>query len=89
MTIPAKLTSVFKQWVKEFSMSKNMPEEMAKELGGNIFTFGSYSLVVHLKEDKKILFKVIKFQKIDVPLECVHKSTDQSRLNLARLLRDH
>lgn len=47
MEILAKLNSLVKQWVKDVSISKNMPEQMAEKLGGNIYTFGSYRLGVH------------------------------------------
>ena len=38
-----------KAWIKETSISKNMPEQMAETVGGKIFTFGSYRLGVHNK----------------------------------------
>jgi poly(A) polymerase len=47
MEILAKLNFLVKQWVKDVSISKNMPEQMAEKLGGKIYTFGSYRLGVH------------------------------------------
>lgn len=49
MEILAKLNTLVKQWVKDVSVSKNMPEQMADKLGGKIYTFGSYRLGVHHK----------------------------------------
>lgn len=49
MEILAKLNTLVKQWVKDVSVSKNMPEQMAEKLGGKIYTFGSYRLGVHHK----------------------------------------
>ncbi|XP_065366624.1 poly(A) polymerase type 3 [Calliphora vicina] len=49
MEILAKLNTLVKQWVKEISLSKNMPEVAAQKLGGKIYTFGSYRLGVHHK----------------------------------------
>lgn len=47
MEILAKLNTLVKQWVKDVSVKKNMPEQMAEKLGGKIYTFGSYRLGVH------------------------------------------
>jgi poly(A) polymerase len=47
MEILAKLNTLVKQWVKDVSIQKNMPEQMAEKLGGKIYTFGSYRLGVH------------------------------------------
>lgn len=49
MEILAKLNTLVKQWVKDVSMAKNMPEAAAEKLGGKIYTFGSYRLGVHHK----------------------------------------
>ncbi|XP_017478100.1 PREDICTED: poly(A) polymerase type 3 [Rhagoletis zephyria] len=49
MEILAKLNTLVKQWVKDVSMAKNMPEVAAEKLGGKIYTFGSYRLGVHHK----------------------------------------
>lgn len=49
MEILAKLNTLVKQWVKDVSIQKNMPEQMAEKLGGKIYTFGSYRLGVHHK----------------------------------------
>lgn len=49
MEILAKLNTLVKQWIKDVSISKNMPEQMAEKLGGKIYTFGSYRLGVHSK----------------------------------------
>lgn len=49
MEILAKLNTLVKQWVKDVSISKNMPAQLAGKLGGKIYTFGSYRLGVHHK----------------------------------------
>ncbi|XP_062559185.1 poly(A) polymerase type 3-like [Armigeres subalbatus] len=49
MEILAKLNTLVKQWVRDVSISKNMPESLAEKLGGKIYTFGSYRLGVHHK----------------------------------------
>ena len=38
-----------KAWIKETSVTKNMPESMAETVGGKIFAYGSYRLGVHNK----------------------------------------
>lgn len=49
MEILAKLNVLVKEWVRDVSISKNMPLETADKLGGKIYTFGSYRLGVHHK----------------------------------------
>lgn len=49
MEILAKLNTLVKQWVRDVSIGKNMPPQMASKLGGKIYTFGSYRLGVHHK----------------------------------------
>uniref|UniRef100_A0A6P7GPK8 Poly(A) polymerase alpha-like n=1 Tax=Diabrotica virgifera virgifera TaxID=50390 RepID=A0A6P7GPK8_DIAVI len=44
MHILGKLFSLVKQWIKEVSLSKNMPESVAEQVGGKVYTFGSYRL---------------------------------------------
>jgi poly(A) polymerase len=36
-----------KEFVRSVSLSRNLPEVVANEAGGKIFTFGSYRLGVH------------------------------------------
>ncbi|KAJ3113603.1 polynucleotide adenylyltransferase, partial [Physocladia obscura] len=43
----AKLDAIFKQFVYKTSLKRNLPESIAAEAGGKIFTFGSYRLGVH------------------------------------------
>ncbi|KAJ3351189.1 polynucleotide adenylyltransferase [Entophlyctis luteolus] len=43
----AKLDSIFKAFVRRISLRRNLPESIAAEAGGKIFTFGSYRLGVH------------------------------------------
>lgn len=49
MEILAKLNTLVKEWIRDVSISKNMPPQMADKLGGKIYTFGSYRLGVHHK----------------------------------------
>ncbi|KAI9142151.1 Poly(A) polymerase central domain-containing protein [Paraphysoderma sedebokerense] len=46
-TVLGKLDMMVKQFVKRVSMMRGLPESMAKEAGGKIYTFGSYRLGVH------------------------------------------
>lgn len=46
MVVLGKLYSLVKRWIKEVSMSRNMPENVAENVGGKIYTFGSYRLGV-------------------------------------------
>ncbi|KAJ3215449.1 polynucleotide adenylyltransferase [Dinochytrium kinnereticum] len=42
-----RLDRIFKDFVKNISLKRNLPESIAAESGGKIFTFGSYRLGVH------------------------------------------
>lgn len=47
MDVLHKINSLFKDWIKKISMSKNMPEELAEKVGGKVCTFGSFRLGVN------------------------------------------
>ena len=49
MEVLAKLNTLIKDWIKEISIEKNMPVEVAETVGGHVYTFGSYRLGVHNK----------------------------------------
>lgn len=49
MEILAKLNTLVKEWIRDVSVAKNMPAQMADKVGGKIYTFGSYRLGVHHK----------------------------------------
>lgn len=49
LVILGKLCSLVRQWIKDVSIAKNMPETVAENVGGKIYTFGSYRLGVHNK----------------------------------------
>lgn len=49
MVILGKLFSLVKEWIKDVSIKRNMPETIAGNVGGKICTFGSYRLGVHNK----------------------------------------
>ena len=42
-----KLNVLVKQFVRRISMARGLPEIVANDAGGKIFTFGSYRLGVH------------------------------------------
>ena len=45
----SKLNTLVKQWICEVSIARNMPPNVAEQVGGKIYTFGSYRLGVHHK----------------------------------------
>ena len=47
MQVLGELQQLAVQFVYNVSISKNMTENMAREAGGKIFTFGSYRLGVY------------------------------------------
>ncbi|XP_034936162.1 poly(A) polymerase type 3 isoform X2 [Chelonus insularis] len=49
MEILSKLNTLVKQWIKDTSIARNMPPNVAENVGGKIYTFGSYRLGVHHK----------------------------------------
>uniref|UniRef100_A0A8C9TRG7 Poly(A) polymerase n=1 Tax=Scleropages formosus TaxID=113540 RepID=A0A8C9TRG7_SCLFO len=44
-----KLNTLVKEWIREISEKKNLPASLIENVGGKIFTFGSYRLGVHTK----------------------------------------
>ncbi|XP_043075274.1 poly(A) polymerase alpha isoform X1 [Puntigrus tetrazona] len=44
-----KLNTLVKVWIREVSEAKNIPASVIDNVGGKIFTFGSYRLGVHTK----------------------------------------
>ncbi|XP_012902563.1 poly(A) polymerase beta [Mustela nigripes] len=44
-----KLNNLVKEWIREISESKSLPQAVIENVGGKIFTFGSYRLGVHTK----------------------------------------
>eukprot|EP00112_Aurelia_sp_Birch-Aquarium-sp1_P004367 Seg1493.9 transcript_id=Seg1493.9/GoldUCD/mRNA.D3Y31 product=Poly protein_id=Seg1493.9/GoldUCD/D3Y31 len=49
MVVLGRLNELAKEWIIDVSLAKNMPENVAKNVGGKIFTFGSFRLGVHTK----------------------------------------
>ena len=49
MDVLSRLNDIVKTWIRDTSVAKNMPESLAGNVGGKIFTFGSYRLGVHNK----------------------------------------
>lgn len=47
--ILSQLNKTLKEWVKEISTRKKLPQHMADQMNGKIFTFGSYRLGVHTR----------------------------------------
>ncbi|NXU50685.1 PAPOG polymerase, partial [Turnix velox] len=49
LVVLGKLNELVKEWISELCESKNLPPSAAANVGGKIFTFGSYRLGVHTK----------------------------------------
>ncbi|XP_075781647.1 poly(A) polymerase gamma isoform X4 [Pelodiscus sinensis] len=49
LSVLGKLNKLVKEWISELSESKNLPPSVVANVGGKIFTFGSYRLGVHTK----------------------------------------
>ncbi|XP_069772143.1 poly(A) polymerase type 3-like isoform X7 [Narcine bancroftii] len=49
ISILGKLNSLVKEWIRDTSEIKNLPPSVIDNVGGKIFTFGSYRLGVHTK----------------------------------------
>jgi poly(A) polymerase len=49
MDVLHKINQLFKDWIKQISIIKNMPEEVAEKVGGKVCTFGSFRLGVNNK----------------------------------------
>ena len=45
MEVLRKINELAKQWIRDVSVLKNMPVSSADNVGGKIYTFGSYRLV--------------------------------------------
>ena len=43
------MNSLVKNWIRDLSIEKNMPANLAETVGGCVYTFGSYRLGVHNK----------------------------------------
>jgi len=49
MEVLRKVNELAKEWIRDVSVQKNMPLSAADNVGGKIYTFGSYRLGVHNK----------------------------------------
>ncbi|XP_072363908.1 poly(A) polymerase gamma isoform X2 [Scyliorhinus torazame] len=49
LVVLGKLNNLVKEWIAEISETKNLPPLVIVNVGGKIFTFGSYRLGVHTK----------------------------------------
>lgn len=47
MDVLHKINALYKGWIKQMSVCKNMPEDMADKVGGKVCTFGSFRLGVN------------------------------------------
>ncbi|NXD20008.1 PAPOG polymerase, partial [Spelaeornis formosus] len=53
-TVLGKLNNFVREWISELAESKNLPPSVTEQVGGKIFTFGSYRLGVHTKGSSDI-----------------------------------
>lgn len=51
--VMSKINDLAKKWIKNVSIEKNLPVEIAENVGGGVRTFGSYRLGVHSKGKEK------------------------------------
>ncbi|CAF4529077.1 unnamed protein product, partial [Rotaria magnacalcarata] len=56
--VMAKLNVLVREWIRNVSLSKNVPPEITDSVGGRVHTFGSYRLGVHSKG----IFQVFAYQ---------------------------
>ena len=56
-----KINQIFKEFVRVVSIKNGLPEQLANEVGGTIFTFGSYRLGVHAQGDLLFDFRFFIF----------------------------
>ncbi|XP_074874606.1 poly(A) polymerase gamma-like [Buteo buteo] len=49
LVVLGRLNNLVKEWISELGESKNLPPSVVANVGGKIFTFGSYRLGVHTK----------------------------------------
>lgn len=54
--VMAKLNVLVRKWIRDVSLAKNVPPEIAETVGGRVHAFGSYRLGVHSKG--KIILKL-------------------------------
>ncbi|NWV22150.1 PAPOG polymerase, partial [Origma solitaria] len=53
-TVLGKLNNFVREWISELAENKNLPPAITEQVGGKIFTFGSYRLGVHTKGSSDI-----------------------------------
>ena len=49
MEVLSRMNALVKNWIRDLSIEKNMPANLAETVGGCVYTFGSYRLGVHNK----------------------------------------
>lgn len=49
LKVLSKLDGIVKSWIKQTAVTKKLPPSIADNVGGKIYTFGSYRLGVHTK----------------------------------------
>ena len=55
LLVLGRLNELMKRWIVQVSIEKGKTDEEAREVGGKIFTFGSYRLGVHGKGRRESL----------------------------------
>lgn len=83
MQLLSKLNSLVKEWIKDVSISRNMPENCAQQVGGKIYTFGSYRLGVTLKFNTKHLKICVQLLLLFIFTQVHHKGADIDALLVA------
>lgn len=49
MNVLSEINKLAKEWIVEISLAKKLPQDVAEQMSGKIFTFGSFRLGVHTK----------------------------------------
>ncbi|KFD55236.1 hypothetical protein M514_03877 [Trichuris suis] len=49
MEVLRKINVLVRNWIRDLSIERNIPADVAETVGGKVFTFGSYRLGVHTK----------------------------------------
>jgi poly(A) polymerase len=59
LDVMSKLNALVREWIRNVSLTKNVPPENADSVGGRVHTFGSFRLGVHSKGIRNVFDKRI------------------------------